>query len=99
MSFDASFVVTCCTRFNACGPVTNTSPICDTSNRPHDVRTAVCSATMPGLYWTGIIKPANGISFAPACSCSPNSGVFFITSISNLGDVAQQARHDGLLHV
>src|SRR5437870_9868656 len=32
--------------------------MCDSSNRPHPVRTARCSLRMPVGYWTGMSQPA-----------------------------------------
>ncbi len=48
----------------ASGPSTNSSPMCDRSNRPARSRTARCSSRIPA-YWTGISQPANSISRAP----------------------------------
>ena len=43
------------------GPLTQTSPMCERSNRPTRSRTARCSSRMPE-YWTGISQPAKSMS-------------------------------------
>ena len=49
------------------GPRRNASPICETSNRPSAVRTALCSLIVPAVYETGMCQPAKSTSFAPSC--------------------------------
>ena len=41
--------------------------MCETSNTPQSVRTALCSAITPS-YWTGISQPANGTIRAPSAT-------------------------------
>src|SRR6187200_2763866 len=55
-------------------PSSQTSPMCDRSNRPADPRTARCSSTMPA-YWTGSSQPEKSMSRPPRATCSANSGV------------------------
>ena len=58
----------------AAGPSTQSSPMCDRSNRPARSRTLRCSSMMP-LYWTGISQPPNSMSRAPAARCVSQSAV------------------------
>ena len=53
----------------ASGPSTNSSPMCDRSNRPARSRTARCSSRIEP-YWTGISQPLNSISRAPSARCA-----------------------------
>src|SRR3954471_24941110 len=78
-SREASFVVMCWTAFNASAPAISISPMCDTSNRPARVRTAMCSSTMP-LYSTGMSQPPNSTMRAPSARCRACSGVFLRVS-------------------
>src|ERR1019366_1548135 len=58
----------------ASGPENVISPMCDKSNRPAAVRTALCSASSL-WYRRGISQPAKGVSVAPSRSCTAVSGV------------------------
>src|SRR5882757_8653063 len=66
-SREASFILTCCTAANACGPARRMSPMWLTSKIPTPVRTAICSATRPPVagYSTGISHPLKATIFAP----------------------------------
>jgi hypothetical protein len=59
------------------GPDDTFVRIGETSNMPTPSRTALCSATMPVGYCTGISYPAKGTIFAPRRTCSSCSGVRF----------------------
>src|SRR5688572_1645276 len=65
----------CCTASSAPLPAISTSPMCETSNSPAAVRTAMCSAVMPE-YSTGMSQPPNGTMRAPRDICDAWSGVF-----------------------
>src|SRR5438067_2342946 len=64
---------------SAPGPLTCSSPMCETSNRPACCRTARTSSMTPA-YCTGISHPANGTSRAPSALCRSYSGVRFNSS-------------------
>ena len=53
---------------NASAPAISISPICDTSNSPPRVRTAMCSSTMPE-YSTGMSQPPYSTIRAPCARC------------------------------
>ncbi len=56
----------------------------ETSKTPHPDRTARCSVRTPS-YWTGISKPANGTSFAPAARWASYRGVRFRAAVATPG--------------
>ena len=64
----------------ASSPSTNSSPMCDRSNRPARSRTARCSSRMP-VYWTGISQPPNSISRAPSARWMSMSAVSWSCSL------------------
>src|SRR6266545_4236729 len=75
-SFCRSFVSVRLRKSEAPVPRTNTSPMCEMSNRPAAVRTAWCSSMMR-VYCTGISQPPNSMSLPPNFWCAANSGVRF----------------------
>src|SRR5208337_1703535 len=91
-SRDASFMVMCCTAASAPPallPVcTRISPMWLTSNTPHPLRTARCSAISPPLagYSTGMSQPPKFTILAPRRRCTAFSGVLRTTDMG--GEVA-----------
>src|SRR5919112_4059571 len=63
------------TNAAAPGPVTDSLPRWLTSNTPTAVRTAVCSATVPAGYDSGIDQPPKAPSVAPSATCRSCRGL------------------------
>ncbi len=56
------------------GPLTSALPRWLTSKSPTVLRTAVCSATVPAGYSSGMVQPPNSANFAPSAACRSWSG-------------------------
>ncbi len=65
--FATSFESSRCSSASAPGPRVSIWPMCDTSNMPTSVRTAMCSGRTPS-YCTGISQPAKSTILAPAAT-------------------------------
>ena len=72
-----SFEVIFCKKGSACGPLTQNSPMCDTSNTPTAWHTVRCSSMMP-VYSMDMLYPANSCILAPSEMCFSVNGVVFI---------------------
>src|SRR6478609_6348534 len=57
--------------------------MCETSNRPTDSRTVLCSLIVPAGYETGMCQPPKSISLAFSCLCASQSGVRFGSIAAN----------------
>src|SRR5687768_16721000 len=57
--------------------------MCETSNRPSALRTALCSLIVPAGYDTGMWHPPKSMSFAPSRLCASHSGVLFGSIAAN----------------
>jgi len=89
-----SFVTSASMTATAFGPVSQSSPMCDTSNNPARCRTASCSAEMP-LYWTGISNPANGTirAFQPDMLIKQRSTTKLAHGLRRYSGEPKPARH------
>src|ERR1039457_1371187 len=79
-----------CTAASDPGPRNWMSPMCDTSNRPTPVRTAMCSATRPE-YSTGMSHPPKSTIFALCARC-----VAFSAVLRSVAVVSAMENHSGL---
>ena len=64
----------------ASGPVTRISPMWERSNRPAEVRTALCSASSEP-YFRGMFQPPKSVNVAPAASWTGCSGELRVESL------------------
>src|ERR1700686_4820040 len=74
-SFETSLHVARCKSASASGPLTVSSPRCETSNSPTCSRTAACSSRMP-LNCPGNSHPPKSTIFPPSSCSTALRGVF-----------------------